>query len=980
MMCINKVKCSGVKIAPQSDLRVGAALLSQNPKSTKREQQCLQICTYNCRTLVGDDRLMELEEELKNINWSIVGLSEVRRKGENCLRLKSGNLLYYCGEPNGKLNGVGFLVNKTIVDKISVLEGTSGRIARLVLKISERYKIQIVQVYAPTSTHSDEEIESFYECLKETCEIGRDCFYKFIIGDFNAKVGIYKEGDSVVGKYGIDERNDRGERLVQFAECMKTPIMNTFFKKHPTRKWTWRSPNFEVKNEIDFILTNRPQNVKDVTVLNRFKTSSDHRLVRAKFEFNTKYERLKLTKGKRKILNVKKLEEQREEFQERIKRKLKECEAEEVAKILTMTAEEVGGLCKTQNQPKKLTNKTIDLMDKRRKMKVNTDKDMIKYAELCKALRKSMKEDIKKYEEDVLKTSLENKSSFKKVKRMLMVGRNQLIALDTDQGRITDKKEILEYIGYFYSNLYSKTNEDTLTLDELDAHVSQIPEILPSEVKHAIDNMKKGTAPGNDDLSIDVLKLMDDESIKHLAKIFSGCLHRGTLPRDWNKAKIVLIHKKGSTKDIKNYRPISLLPILYKVFTRILTTRLSTTLDQAQPIEQAGFRTGFSTVDHIFTLREIISRTNEYHLPLCLAFIDFEKAFDSISHSALFSALKEQGIEQDYIEILHNIYKTSTAFVSVVEETHEFPIEKGVKQGDSISPKLFSAVLEKAMSKLNWVEKGIQVLGKRLNNLRFADDIVLFANNIDELQVLVNELALVCSEVGLKMNIDKTKIMINEWTPEGCISAGNTQLQRVTEYVYLGQLINMKGDLKPEILRRIKLGWQAYGRHSSILKSKMSVELKKTIYDQCILPVITYGCETWTLNEFIVRKLIVSQRGMERSMLGYTKKDRKRATEIRRTTKVTDIMERVNTLKWQWAGHVSRTKDGRWSKQVLDWSPIYQKRPKGRPPDRWDRSIKKTAGFNWQKEAQDRRKWKNLLGSFVTHRLKEATSLSDRTG
>ncbi|MGX9339104.1 hypothetical protein, partial [Pantoea dispersa] len=93
------------------------------------------------------------------------------------------------------------------------------------------------------------------------------------------------------------------------------------------------------------------------------------------------------------------------------------------------TAEEVGGLCKSQNQPKKLTQKTIDLMDKRRKMKVDTDKDKVEYAELCKALRKSMKEDIKKYEEDTLKATLENKSSLKKAKQMLMIGKNQLIVL-----------------------------------------------------------------------------------------------------------------------------------------------------------------------------------------------------------------------------------------------------------------------------------------------------------------------------------------------------------------------------------------------------------------------------------------------------------------------------------------------------------------------------------------------------------------------
>lgn len=80
--------------------------------------------------------------------------------------------------------------------------------------------------HAPTSSYSDEEIESFYECLKETCGKGRDCF---CIGDFNYKVRAYKEGDTVVDKYGMDDRNGRGEGLVQFSKYMGTPIMNIFF-------------------------------------------------------------------------------------------------------------------------------------------------------------------------------------------------------------------------------------------------------------------------------------------------------------------------------------------------------------------------------------------------------------------------------------------------------------------------------------------------------------------------------------------------------------------------------------------------------------------------------------------------------------------------------------------------------------------------------------------------------------------------------
>ena len=85
----------------------------------------------------------------------------------------------------------------------------------------------------------------------------------------------------------------------------------------------------------------------------------------------------------------------------------------------------------------------------------------------------------------------------------------------------------------------------------------------------------------------------------------------------------------------------------------------------------------------------------------------------------------------------------------------------------------------------------------------------------------------------------------------------------------------MKGDVRPEIFRRIKLGWQAFGRYDIAFKSNMPVNLKKQVYDQCILPVMTYGCETWSMNEYIKWKLRTAQRGLERFMLVFTRKDKR---------------------------------------------------------------------------------------------------------
>ena len=110
-----------------------------------------------------------------------------------------------------------------------------------------------------------------------------------VIGDFNSKVGKGKE--ACFGNYGLGERNHRGEYLINFALEQNMKIANTLFKKRSGRMWTWRSPNLTTKNMIDYILTDFHNYFKDVSVLNRLNTGSDHRLVRAKINIRIQQER-----------------------------------------------------------------------------------------------------------------------------------------------------------------------------------------------------------------------------------------------------------------------------------------------------------------------------------------------------------------------------------------------------------------------------------------------------------------------------------------------------------------------------------------------------------------------------------------------------------------------------------------------------------------------------------------------------------------
>ena len=130
-----------------------------------------------------------------------------------------------------------------------------------------------------------------------------------------------------------------------------------------------------------------------------------------------------------------------------------------------------------------------------------------------------------------------------------------------------------------------------------------------------------------------------------------------------------------------------------------------------------------------------------------------------------------------------------------------------------------------------------------------------------------------------------------------------------------------------------------FERNSDIMNSSMPICLKRKVFDQCILPAITYASETWTLTAKMENKLEAAQRNMERSMLGITMRDRKTHEWIREKTKVQDILKTIKLGKWTWAGHVARRTDGRWTIAVTEWTPRTGKRSQGRPYKRWRDDI-----------------------------------------
>ncbi|KAK6765492.1 hypothetical protein RB195_025418 [Necator americanus] len=359
-------------------------------------------------------------------------------------------------------------------------------------------------------------------------------------------------------------------------------------------------------------------------------------------------------------------------------------------------------------------------------------------------------------------------------------------------------------------------------------------------------SVRNRTAPGRDRIRPEHLPPV---LINTLARLFTRYLLECKVPKQWKTSKTVLLYKKGDPHDIGNYRPICLLSVIYKLFTRVILNRIEKVLDEGQPCEQAGFRKGFSTIDHIHTVSKLIEVSREYKMPLCLTFIDLKKAFDSVETEAVVEALDNQGVPTQYIKVLRELYSNFTTGISPFYKNIIIDVKRGVRQGDTISPKIFTATLENAMRKLEWDDMGVKVDGRQLHHLRFADDIVLVTPSISQAERMLTEFDETCGCIGLQLNLQKTMFMRNGWVSDAPFTLNGTNISECTSYVYLGRELNMMNDLTPELGRRRRAAWGAYKSIEDVVKKTRNTRLRAHLFNTTVLPALTYASETWAFRK-----------------------------------------------------------------------------------------------------------------------------------
>ena len=305
-------------------------------------------------------------------------------------------------------------------------------------------------------------------------------------------------------------------------------------------------------------------------------------------------------------------------------------------------------------------------------------------------------------------------------------------------------------------------SEESTTVIEDDFHDSLLDGVIgENEILKAISKLKDGKAAGIDGIMGEMVKRSKHVITPFLVKYFNALFCKGYYPLKWSEAIIVPLHKKGDTNLPDNYRGISLLSILSKVFTHIINERLMVWAESNNIIceAQAGFRKGRSTIDHIFTVNAIIEKYLLKNTKLYVAFIDFKKAYDTVNRNVLWSVLLRAGIKGKMLKMIQAMYSSVRACVLCNDGYSSFfECLQGLKQGCVVSPVLFSLLINELANEIILNGRhGVSLTADEIELflLLFADDLTLLSSSVVGLQNQLNILQSETVRLHLTVNLDK---------------------------------------------------------------------------------------------------------------------------------------------------------------------------------------------------------------------------------
>jgi Reverse transcriptase (RNA-dependent DNA polymerase) len=315
-------------------------------------------------------------------------------------------------------------------------------------------------------------------------------------------------------------------------------------------------------------------------------------------------------------------------------------------------------------------------------------------------------------------------------------------------------------------------------------------EFTEQETRKGIGDMKCDTAGGMDRQETEMFKFTKKsvELVPMLTKLFNCSLNQSIVPQQWKDVIITILHKKGDRKICDNFRGISLINVIGKIFERLISNRVINYCEATigvLPASQFGFRADRSTQDCIFLSRQISSIAKEKQQTLYKCFVDLTKAYDKVNRDLLWHILEIRGFPPKLIAVIRELMVGSKAYVRVNGILADpFELECGLKQGSVFAPLLFNiffgAIIEIFREKVLVEDGGVKLKVSRNNanifstiekkidveeeisvlEILFADDAVLLAPSLEKLQFMVATFANVAKAYGQLVSVGKTQVLV----------------------------------------------------------------------------------------------------------------------------------------------------------------------------------------------------------------------------
>lgn len=375
---------------------------------------------------------------------------------------------------------------------------------------------------------------------------------------------------------------------------------------------------------------------------------------------------------------------------------------------------------------------------------------------------------------------------------------------------VSDSKAIAELFKNYFAIKSLITNVPK-EVHDIKKHCKDLGERFSAKViKKTISSMSRGKSPGHDGLSIEHLQHAGAHLPRVLTMLYNLCVGHSYLPAELIRTVVVPIvkNKTGDISDKANYRPISLATVIAKVFDGLLNETLNKHIVLHN--SQFGFRRKLSTESAILCVKHAVRYYTDRQTNVYACFLDLSKAFDLVSYDILWKKLRDLKLAPEIIQIFKFWYENQVNSVRYEDTLSDpYKLECGVRQGGLSSPILFNLYINALIVELNGHHVGCHVDGICMNNISYADDMVLLSASVGGLRELIDVCETYALSHGLKYNATKSKFMVFV-SKTKCVydvptvRLDGVPLARVHSFKYLGHILtdNMRDDMDIERERR----------------------------------------------------------------------------------------------------------------------------------------------------------------------------------